>query len=233
MRIACLQHVPFEGPAALGVWAAARGFPVSVTRLFAQEPPPRLQSFDLLVILGGPMSVNEERLFDWLRPEKRFVQQALEQDKHVLGICLGAQLLASVLGAKVFPHVEREIGWFPVRRTPESAPHPAFGALPEIFPALHWHGETFALPKGATWLAQSEGCRHQAFSVGPRILGLQFHLESTPESVEALRQNCPHDLAPGRFVQAAPALLHPPARFQDSHRLLGRLLERFTESRPA
>jgi len=227
MRVACLQHVPFEGPAAIGTWAATRGVRVSVTHLFANEHPPALETIDLLVILGGPMSANDEAQLEWLRSEKQFIQQALMHNKRVLGICLGAQLLASVLGARVYPHTEREVGWFPVRRTPESDEHPGFAALPNRFTAFHWHGETFDLPEGATWLAQSDACPHQAFSVGKRILGLQFHLESTPESVEALIQNCPGDLAPGRHVQDAPALLSVHQRFRESNRWVEVLLDRF------
>jgi GMP synthase (glutamine-hydrolysing) len=227
LRIACLQHVPFEGPAAIGTWASARGFRLSTTRLFANEPLPAGDTFDVLVILGGPMSVNDEARFDWLRPEKHFIRRAIEKNKRTLGVCLGAQLIASAMGANVFPGKDREVGWFPVRRTPASAGHPAFASLPETFTALHWHGETFDLPAGAIWLAESDGCQHQAFSVNPHVLGVQFHLESTPESVEALIQNCPGDLAPGRFVQNAPAMLSVHPHFRSANRLLGTLLERF------
>lgn len=227
MRIACLQHVPFEGPAAIRTWATAHDFSVSVTHLFAREPLPALDTFELLVLLGGPMSVNDEDRFDWLRAEKQFVQHAIEARKHVLGICLGAQLIATALGAKVYPHTEREIGWFPVQRSHGHVSLSAMASLPETFTALHWHGETFDLPNGATQLAGTAACENQAFSVGNRVLGLQFHLESTPESVEALIRNCPGDLAPSRFVQAAHAMQTAQENFHESNRLLGMLLDRF------
>ena len=227
MRIACLQHAPFEGPAALGGWAATQGHPLSLARLFANEPAPPLDSFDTLVILGGPMSANDEDRFDWLRPEKQFIRNSIERGKRVLGICLGAQLIANTMGARVFPNSQREIGWFPVQRTAESAGHSAFAALPRTFTPLHWHGETFELPSGATREARSEGCAHQAFSIGNHVLGLQFHLESTPESAEALARNCPGDLTPGRFVQAPHTLLSAHARFHESNRLMGLVLEGF------
>ncbi|MCU0770974.1 MAG: type 1 glutamine amidotransferase [Verrucomicrobia bacterium] len=226
MRIVCLQHVSFEGPAGIGAWAAARGFPVSVVRLFANEPLPGRDAFDLLVILGGPMSVHDEERFDWLRPEQRFIRHAIENGKGVLGICLGAQLIAQAMGAQVWVNEHREIGWFPVRQTPEAGTHPVFSVLPAAFTAFHWHGETFDLPAGATRLAQSDGCAHQAFAIGPRVLGLQFHLESTPESVEALIQNCPGDLAPGRFVQEACAMRTAHPQFQEANRLLASVLDR-------
>lgn len=227
MRIACLQHIPFEGPAAIGTWAVAQGFPVCITRLFANEPLPALATFDLLVVLGGPMSANDEDQFEWLKPEKDFIRHAVEYRRHVLGICLGAQLIAHALGAKVYPNKVREIGWFPVERTPDSDQHPAFASLPADFTALHWHGETFDLPKNAVWLARSEGCAHQAFSIGARVLGLQCHLESTPESVEALIRNCPGDLSAQRFVQNSHAILSAHDHFRESNRLFGVLLNRF------
>jgi GMP synthase (glutamine-hydrolysing) len=227
MRIACLQHVPFEGPAEIGSWAASRGYPSFTTHLFANEPLPPLAAFDVLVILGGPMSVNDEPLFDWLQPEKEFIRHAIEGGRRVLGICLGAQLIASALGAKVFSNRDREIGWFPVRRTSHGTRHAAFASLPDTFTPLHWHGETHDLPAGAIPLATSVACAQQAFSIGDQVLGLQFHLESTPESVEALVRNCPGDLAPGRFVQDAHAMLTAREHFQQSNQLMVTLLDRF------
>jgi len=228
MRIVCLQHVPFEGPCALGAWAAARGATLLPVRLFANEPLPAPDRFDLLVVLGGPMGVNDTASFDWLAPERDFIRHAIQSGRRVLGICLGAQLIAAALGAKVYPNREREIGWFPVQRTPEGAAHPLFQPLPDTFTALHWHGETFDLPADATWLARSEGCAHQAFAVNDRVLALQFHLESTVESVEALVRNCPGDLAPGRFVQDAGAMLAAHEHFAASNGLMTGLLDRLT-----
>lgn len=227
MRIACLQHVPFEGPAAIGSWAASHGFPIFATRLFANGPLPGLDTFDMLVVMGGPMSVNDEQRFDWLAPESEFVRHAIDNNKRVLGICLGAQLIAKAMGAKVYANQEREIGWFPVRRTSVSSSHTAFASLPETFTALHWHGETFDLPSGATQLATSTACRHQAFSIDNQVMGLQFHLESTPESVDALIQNCPGDLAPGKFVQDSHAMLAAHKHFQESNRRMAALLDQW------
>lgn len=225
VRIACLQHVPFEGPAAVGVWAASRGFPLSVTRLFAHEPPPAQDAFDLLVLLGGPMSVRDEPRFDWLRAEKDFIRNVIENDKRVLGICLGAQLIAHALGAPVYPNREREIGWFPVEKTPQARASTAFSFLPATFNAFHWHGETFDRPDGSTWLARSAGCAHQAFDFNQRVLGLQFHLESTAESVKALIQHCPQDLSPGPFVQAPQAMVAAHHLFQESNGFMADLLD--------
>jgi GMP synthase-like glutamine amidotransferase len=225
MRIHVLQHVPFEGPAAIGHWAAERGFPLTLSRLFAHEPMPPLDDVDLLVVLGGPMSVNDEARFDWLAPEKRCLQHAVADGKRVLGICLGAQLVAHVLGARVFPNPGREVGWWPVHSTDAAASHPLTAHWPREFVPLHWHGETFDLPSGAVWLARSAACAHQAFAMGNRVLALQFHLESTIESVDALARHCPGDLAPGECVQSAVAMLAQTGHVAQANQLLWQTLE--------
>jgi GMP synthase (glutamine-hydrolysing) len=226
MRIHVLQHVPFEGPAAIGHWTTHHGFPLATTRLFAREPLPSLNDLELLVVLGGPMSVNEEGQFDWLLSEKRFVREAVEGGKRVLGVCLGAQMIANALGARVYPNCEREIGWLPVERTPAAGDHPLAKDWPQVFTAFQWHGETFDLPAGAVWLARSAACAHQAFAMSDRVLALQFHLESTPESVDALARNCPGDLAvPGPCVQSAESMLSQHVHFQSSNRMMVGLLD--------
>jgi GMP synthase-like glutamine amidotransferase len=154
---------------------------------------------DWLIVMGGSMNVYEYRNHPWLREEKRFIETAIGQGKHVLGICLGAQLIADVLGAKVYQNQEKEIGWFPITLRPEARSFFADGPSPlEVF---HWHGDTFDLPSGATWLAESEGCKHQAFSYGRNVIALQFHLEMNAMTVRNLLEHCHSDLTPGRFVQ--------------------------------
>ena len=148
--------------------------------------------------MGGPMSVNEEAVHPWLRPEKRLISQSIEVGKTVLGICLGAQLIASALGARVFPNARKEIGWFPVRRPTGSVPDLArlFADGIEVF---HWHGETFDLPHGAVKFLESDACENQAFSLGSRVLGLQFHLETTHASAASLMENSRHEMLPVRY----------------------------------
>lgn len=198
MRLKILQHVPFEGPAAIAEWADSRGHDQSVIRLDRGEPVPEPDPEGGLVVMGGPMSVNDTDRFAWIEPERRLIRAMIDRGRPVLGICLGAQFIAAACGANVYPGPEKEIGWFPVRRVHDDG----FGRhLPETFTPLHWHGETFDLPDGATRLAETEAAANQAFQVGPHALGLQFHLEATPDSVRELVEHAGHEIGDGRFEQ--------------------------------
>src|SRR5262249_47695751 len=137
----------------------------------------QLQEIDLVVVLGGPMNIYEEDKFPWLIAEKKFIRQAIEEKLAVLGLCLGSQLIADVLGAKIYPNDEKEIGWFPVEVTEAALKHRLFSHWPNFFTPFHWHGDTFDLPEGAIHLARSQACRNQAFLYQDRVVGLQFHLE--------------------------------------------------------
>jgi GMP synthase-like glutamine amidotransferase len=200
-----LQHVSFEGPAGIAEWAALRGAGVTAVRLYEGDPLPSLDSFDLLAVMGGPMSVNGEAQHPWLAEEIAFVGKAIDADKSVLGVCLGAQLIAKALGAPVYPGFRKEIGWFPVHRT--AARHELFQGIPDAFTAFHWHGETFDLPDRAVRLAYTEETPNQAFAVGGRVLGLQFHMEATPASVSELIVHAGAEIGAGPFEQAPPVIL--------------------------
>ncbi len=201
MRMAVLQHVPFEGPAAIAGWAASRRFEIAVAHLYRGDPLPALTAFDMLTVMGGPMSANDDALLPWLAPEIALVRNAIHADKIVLGVCLGAQIIAKALGARVYVGREKEIGWFPLQRTENS--HPVFKTLPQIITPFHWHGETFDLPPGAVRLAETSVTPNQAFALGNRILACQFHLEATAESVNALLENAAEEIGDGPFEQQA------------------------------
>jgi GMP synthase-like glutamine amidotransferase len=203
MKMAVLQHVPFEGPAAIADWAAARKIGVAVRHLYRGDPLPDLPEFDMLTVMGGPMSANDETVLPWLAPEIARVGDAIASDKIVLGVCLGAQIIAKALGAKVYKAAQKEIGWLPVRA---EAAHALFEGLPAEFMALHWHGETFDLPAQAERLASTPGTANQAFAVGKKVLGLQFHMEATKESVNALIENAANDIGAGAYEQRPDAI---------------------------
>jgi GMP synthase-like glutamine amidotransferase len=227
MRLHCLMHVPFEGPARIADWAEARGHSLAFSHLFAGDSLPDVALFDRLIIMGGPMGVADLERYPWLDAEKRCIAGAIEAGRSLVGICLGAQLIAEVLGASVTPNPEKEIGWFPIRLTAEGRQHPLCQGLASEQQVLHWHGDTFSLPPGAVWLAESDACENQAFLARERILGLQFHLEMTPASVEALCANAADDLVPAPHVQSAAQMLSVDAeRYAATGRTLEMLLDR-------
>jgi GMP synthase-like glutamine amidotransferase len=202
MKLHWLQHVPFEGLGYIEEWANNAGIQISCTRLYDQEKLPALGSFDGLVVMGGPMGIHDHDEHPWLIAEKEFIRQAIDADKTVLGICLGAQLMADALGANVYPGPQKEIGWFPIQRS-EGAPE----LIPDNLTVFHWHGDTFDIPEGALRLASSEGCKNQGFIYNQKAVGLQFHMETTSQSLEALLTNCAHELKDeARFIQTAAAI---------------------------
>ena len=207
MRIQCLKHVTFEGPAGIADWAEAQGHLITLTPLYEGVPVPDLDAFDWLVVMGGPMGVGDESVHPWLAPEKALIGRAIAAAKTVLGVCLGAQLIAEALGARVYPNPEKEIGWMPVELTESGRASPLTGFLPASLDVFHWHGDTFDLPPGAVRLVRSGPCANQAFVHGGRVLGLQFHLESTPASVADILAHCAQDIVPAPYVQTAERML--------------------------
>jgi GMP synthase-like glutamine amidotransferase len=202
-RLVWLQHVPFEGLGYIADWASDQGFIEQAVRLYAGDPLPAPGDADLLVVMGGPMGVAEEARYPWLADEKVFIRAVIDHGTPVLGICLGAQLIAEVLGARVYPNAEKEIGWFPIHRSRDTE----VDWLPEETTVFHWHGDTFDLPEGAERLCSSKGCLNQAFMYQERIIGLQFHLETTPASARALVENGEHEQVDGPYIQDAESLL--------------------------
>ncbi len=230
MRLHVIQHVAFERSGAIAEWALERGHSVSVTEQFSGGRLPAVDEFDFLVVMGGPMSANDDVQVPWLAAEKRLIAESLREEKAILGVCLGAQLVANVLGARVYRNREKEIGWFPVRLTPEAAGSRLFSGLPAEMKVLHWHGETFDLPEGAVHLAESDLCRNQAFEFGDRVLGLQFHLEVQPEGLEGLIENSAADLVPGPAVQTADEMRASASLSRALRPVLFAILERLAEA---
>lgn len=225
MRIRYLQHIAFESPGLIADWAAERGHSLDGTRLDLDDPLPTLDEFDLLVVMGGPMSVNDEANYPWLLPEKRLIGDALATGKFVLGVCLGSQMLAEVLGSRVVRNPEKEVGWYPVQTTGAGT---LFSALPSEFTVFHWHGETYEIPPGAAHLAQTPGCRSQAFETA-HALGLQFHMEMTAPIIEQLLVHCAADLGPGPYRQTAEAIRAELPRADEAKALLFPLLDRVAQ----
>lgn len=194
--VTVLQHVAPEGPGRIGAALEARGCSMSVTRIDLGEAVPRkLDGSAALVVMGGPMGVYEADRYPHLRDELRLIDTALRDGVPVLGVCLGSQLLAAALGARVYPGRQKEIGWFPVGLKKDAIADPLFAAVPGSFWALHWHGDVFDLPPDAVSLARSDLTEHQAFRFEKNAYGILFHLEATVAHVQGMAAAFAEDLA--------------------------------------
>lgn len=173
------------------------------------------------------MGVHDVDNFPWLDREKAFLRSVIDSGIRILGICLGAQLIADVLGARVYPGRHKEIGWLPIESVPGAEDHVLGQLLAQAGKVFQWHGDTFDLPAGATWLARSEACAHQAFAVGEQILALQFHLETTADSAQALIDNCGHEITDAPYIQGASTMVQNGASFGRINRLMDSCLTAF------
>jgi len=205
MRAHYLQHVPFEELGSIETWLNNKGYEISSTRFFKNHDLPDPHKINFLIVLGGPMSVNDDKEYPWMTAEKKFIRDVIELQIPILGICLGAQLIASALGSNVYSNPKKEIGWFPVEGVPVDASKKF--QFPSSFECFHWHGETFDLPEDSVLLAKSKACNNQAFQLGSFVIGLQFHLETTPEAAKKLVRNCRQELAASQFIQTEKEIL--------------------------
>jgi GMP synthase-like glutamine amidotransferase len=231
MKVQVLQHVAFEGIGSIEAWLSERGAAVHTTRFYQSPVLPEPRSIDLVIAMGGPMSVNDEREHPWLKEEKAFIKEAVDRRCGVLGVCLGAQMIASALGARVFANAHKEIGWVPVQAVSTASDSFRFPPQATVF---HWHGETFDLPPGAIHLAKSAGCNNQAFQIGRNVIGLQFHLETTPETADQLIRHCREELVAGEYIQTEQALRSVPVEtYRNINRLMNEVLAYITRDRTA
>ncbi len=233
MRIHCLQHVPFEGPAYIEQWCQEHGHELVVTPLYLEEIMPEIIGLDMLLVMGGPMSVDDIPEHPWLSEEKEYILNVINAGIPTLGICLGAQLIAQVLGARVYRNSEKEIGWFPVHLHPEAESSPLFKGFPRQFSPFHWHGDTFDLPPHAVLLAGNSLTAHQGFFLsgqGRRVIALQFHLESTLASIQSLGRNALSELKQGGpYVQTLEEMSSRSDLISESNYIMKKLLDNVSE----
>jgi GMP synthase-like glutamine amidotransferase len=225
VNINVLQHAAHEGPGEIEVWAHQHGHQVAVTHLYSGDALPSRDSFDLLVVMGGEMNIYQYRQWPWLKPERELIEAVLAAGKPVIGICLGAQLIADALGSRVTQNAKIELGWQPITFTPEAR---AFlPDLPETATVLHWHEDTFELPEGATRLATSAACSEQGYVIPGKCLGLQFHMEV--DANLAVQFVHSQGIWPeGPYVQLPEDVIDHAESFHDANRqILFTLLDRF------
>jgi len=228
-KVHVFQHVSFEGPDAIGDLCKQKKLPVKFTQFFADSwQLPRLDDFDLLVVMGGPMGVYDCHQYPWLEDEKQLIAKAIEAGKKVFGVCLGAQLIAAAMGAKVYPAKNKEIGWFAVEKTEQAKELPLVKALPGCFDVFQWHGDTYDLPQGCTQLFRSDACEQQGFSLNSQVVALQFHIEVTPAGILGFLAHNGQELdTPAAFVQSAQVITGNLAITEKVRPLLTALLDAF------
>lgn len=225
MRIHIFQHESYESPAVIEDWIKERKHSLTFTRFFEDCKLPDLTGIDWLIIMGGPMSANDDDKFPWLKGEKDFIRSAIDGGKIVLGICLGSQLIAAALDAKVYPNKFKEIGWLSVSLTEDSKGNSLFSSLPGRMSVCQWHGDTFDLPEGAVLMAESEACKNQAFVYNERVIGLQFHLEFDEETITDLIKHGERELIKDEYVQTGQEIMQNKSLLTPANNLLIRLLD--------
>ena len=225
MRIHYLQHVPFEDLSSIEPILREKAHELTATHLYKGQQMPLVKKIDWLIVMGGPMGIYDEVKYPWLNAEKLFIKEAIESNKIVLGICLGAQLIADALGAKVCQNKHREIGWFNISRSPEVDDTVLSEVIPDQIEVFHWHGDTFDIPQRAKAIGASEACRNQGFIINNRIVGFQFHLETTLQSASALINNCRDELDKSQYVQTESEILSDNQRFTNINQVMYSVLE--------
>jgi GMP synthase-like glutamine amidotransferase len=227
MHIHFIQHVPFENPGSIITWATENNYNTSFTKVFEPFEFPSINLPDMLVIMGGPMGVYEEKKYEWLKKEKLFIKRVISANKKVLGICLGSQLVAEVMGAKVFPHKLKEIGWWPVQKINN---HLLTINLPATFTTFHWHGDTFELPHGAIQLFKTAGCEQQGFIYNDHVAGLQFHMELKEDLLYGMIEHEKEELVKATYIQSEEEIKEKtPLHISQQQKYMQQFLEAFVK----
>ncbi len=225
LNIHCFMHVPFEGPGAILRWIKRHHHQLEFTRFYKGDPLPEADPIDLLVMMGGPMNVYDFHVHPWMQEEIEWVTAFIGSRKPLIGICLGAQIIATSLGSEVLPGEQREIGWHNLHFLPALGDYRICRELPSSRKVFHWHGDTFQIPAGATRIAESQAFASQGFIYDGRVVAFQFHLEVTPEGVRKLTENCRDDLVPGPYIQTGKEILEEKRFFRENQELMFRFLD--------
>ncbi len=225
MKILCLVHADFEMPGVVEDWARARGHEFVIKKSYKGESLPTVESFDFLIVMGGPQSVIKCDEFPYLAPEIDLIKETLQQNKKIIGFCLGAQLLGKALGAQAEHGPHKEVGVYPITLNKDGLEDPLLKGLPPLLPVIHWHNDMAGLTSSAVVLATSEGCPRQIIRYTPLAYGFQCHLEITKDGIETMIHAVPDDLAPSRFTMNEEELLAQD--YEPINDLMVTLLDRF------
>jgi GMP synthase-like glutamine amidotransferase len=227
MNVCIIQHVFYESPGLIQNWLDESGYYYLVLESGENPIFPGVEDFDALIVMGGPMGVNDENTHPWLIEEKEFINEFIQAGKRVLGVCLGSQLVSSVLGAKVIRNKTLEIGWFPITVKKESLPVKYQDVFSKEFITFHWHGDTFELPEGAVGFASSKATSNQGY-IYKNVAAFQFHLEVTPWMLKQLIEKHASDLnSEVEFVQSKDEILNNVFHIKENKIILYNFLDKF------
>lgn len=226
MKIHALLHASFESVGCIESWAFHNNHSLSCTNTYLNEPLPDINTFDFLIIMGGPQSPREQNIYPYLTKEINLIKSSIDANKLILGFCLGAQLIAEALGATTPRSPEKEVGIWPITLTDEGKKDTLFKSFDNSFNVIHWHNDMPGIPKGAVLLASSAGCPHQAFRYMDRVYGLQFHMEITQDNAKTMCFHCADDLKPSKFTQSKEDLLN--SDFSSINQKMNLILDRLT-----
>lgn len=228
MRIHIFQHAHFESPGNIVDISKSRNHSITTTKFYEDYSFPDIDDFDLLVIMGAPMSVGDEDEYPWLIEEKKFIKYAIEVGKKILGICFGSQLIAEVLGANVYPNKQKEIGWFNIRKD-KNTNSSFLIRFPDEVMAFHWHGDTYDLPQKSKPVFSSSTTENQGFTYGDKVIALQFHWEIKINNIEELIIHSGSDLVFGSFIQTKKEMITFPEIFKQSRIMMEKVIEYFED----
>lgn len=219
LTIQILQHVHFEGPANIAKWIENNNHTIQFTRMYKGDILPDSSTYDILIVMGGPMGLTSTAEYPWVDDELRYIKSVIEANKPVLGVCLGAQFIAKALGSSVYQAPEKEIGWFPLTFE-NQLPTALKNMPPENLTTFHWHGDTFDIPKDAIRLAHTKGVSNQGFIYRDKVMALQFHLEMNTTSIENMLQHCSYDITQGTYIQSVDDIHHGLEHESDNYKVL-------------
>jgi GMP synthase-like glutamine amidotransferase len=226
MRIHLIEHDPDDfSRTNITIWAEKKGHKISTTNIFDTDELPDPDDFDWLMVMGGSQHAWEEDAYPWITREKRFITKVLDKGRIILGICLGAQLLAQVLGGRIFPNDYQEIGWHEVSLTSDGGKSFLLNNIPDTFTTFHWHTDHFSLPRGCKRLAFSTATNNQVFIHNSiPVVGIQFHPEYTRELINSSALKYGHEWVEGPYVRDKEAVLSKTDEIPDTYWLMEALL---------
>jgi GMP synthase-like glutamine amidotransferase len=228
LRIHYFQHVPFEGLGNIEEWIRSSGHSLTSTMFYNEMRFPEIDEFDWLIVMGGSMNVDDEKIYPWLANEKIFIRKAIDSGKIVIGICLGSQLISAALGAKVYRNKQPEIGWFDIELSQAAQLNPLFQGFSSRLKVFNWHGDTFDLPKGAIRLASSEATVNQGYIYNDKVLAMQFHLETNADSLAEMLDGGINAGA-GKYIQSEAEIVKRTDLIDQGKEILFKLLDRMAE----